>query len=460
MRHSITIFLLIFACLNGWSQENTEPDFRWGNSSFYNLNVGDSIVCNGTGLELLEITNHFNKIKIGKDTTWLKVSRRSLPSGLSNLRVYVADNVNVKNLTDDNEVHGLLTKDALICVSFNDKNMLDPLRYIFPVSYNDGFFWRGEEDSYIFSYLGKDNLAGSGGRYRSYEGIGIDLHDARGVEKHWIVAIENSEVVWIESENQGQTDQEACVLLKSESNPDIYYLYNHLYAKNIEVRAGQKLFRGELIGTGWGDEKWGHLQFVVLRSDSVPTYEKRFTNVVNFFPQFYELYFHQSFSLNKFFTKGKIEFGKEAPVNQNQKNILAYEMYSGKGWDMGRWNKTDKVEWIGEGEKGNARLRKTLFANSKAQSTNPKNYYDYRISVKNGVYRIRAQVGDLRLPSWQRIEFEGTDAGTFKQAAGDYIWTSERVVKITDYSINVRIYLDTESNKVAGLSEIVFQKAY
>jgi len=460
LRQIISIVFLIFACQFTRAQEDSKPDFQWGNSSYYNLNVGDSIVFNKMGIEVLSMFNHYNEIRIGKDTIWLKVSKRSLSLGSSDIRIFVADNINVKNLTDDKAVHGLLNKDVLLCVSKSEKNMLDPFQYVFPVSYNDGFLWKAEEDSHMFSYLGEDNSSTGPEKIQSYEGIGIDLHDARGLEKHWIVAIENSEVEWIETKNPDQTEQEACVLLKSESNPGIYYLYNHLYTKNIEVRPGQKLVRGELIGTCWGDIKWGHLQLLVIKSDTIPAYNDRFANSVNFFPQLYQLYYQQLFSLSKYFSKGKIEFGRPAPVNQNQKNTLAFESYSGKGWMLGKWDVADKVEWAGSGFKGNARLRKTLFAHTKAQSTNPENYYDYEINVQNGVYRIRVQVGDLELPSWQKVEFEGIDAGTFQLTAGEYNWTAERVVKIKDFNLSVRIYIDPTNQEVAGLSEIVFQKAY
>ncbi|MBW6492371.1 MAG: hypothetical protein K0B15_14405 [Lentimicrobium sp.] len=44
--------------------------------------------------------------------------------------------------------------------------------------------------------------------------------------------------------------------------------------------------------------------------------------------------------------------------------------------------------------------------------------------------------------------------------AGEFNWTGERVVKVYDGTLNVRIYTDTENEKVEGLSEIVFQRAY
>lgn len=459
MRLILLNILFLFAFLHGISQEDTEPDFVWGNVSYFNVNQGESIYFNAVEIKVLTLENQFNTIKIGEDTVCTKVSKRSLAVPGRGIRLFVADNKNVKGLTDDKHVHGLLTKDVLLAVCGLNRKMLDPNNYTFPISFNDGFLWSVEEDYYMFSYLGKRQNA-QGDYLRSYEGIGIDLHDARGIQKHWIVAIENSTVVWVEDEDIDEMDKEACVLLRSNSNPDIYYVYNHLYNKTLEVKKGQKLLRGELIGTAWGDKKWGHLQLLIVKSDSVPTYENRFHNSVNFFPQLYELYFKESFSFTKSFTRGIIEFGKGSEYNGNHKNSASYEVYLGKGWLLGKWNKTEKVESISKGEEGNVRLRKVLFSGKKAKSTNPENYYEYEVSVTNGVYRIRAEVGDLLLPSWQKIDFEGVTTATYSLAAGEQKWTNERVIKVTDHKLTIRVHVDSETNKVAGLSEIVFQRAY
>ncbi len=454
------ILILLFSFNLAFGQDSTEPDFSWGNSSYFNMAVGEAIVFNEVEIELLELENHYNKIRLGNDTLWLKVSRRNLPVALKGVRVFVADNKNVKHLTDDKSVHGLLNKDALLCLSCITENMLEPNNYHFPVSFNDGFSWSAEEERHMFSYLGE--IEGMNGKkaYRSYEGIGIDISDARGLDKHWVVAIENCTVVWIEDKNQDQMEEEACVLLKSEANPGIYYLYNHLYNKNVEVKTKQKLKRGELIGTSWGDKNWGHLQVLVIKSDSVPEYKNRFSNSVNFFPQLYELYFQKAYSFNKYFSKGKIEFGRPEGMNQNQKNTQAFEDYSGKGWILGMWNKADKVEWITQGNEGNVRLRKTLFRGSKAQSSNPKDYYEYEVNVRKGVYRTRVEVGDLVLPSWQKVEFEGVGAGSYSLKSGEKKWTNERVVTVSDYKLTIRIYVDSQGGKVAGLSQFVFQQVY
>lgn len=423
------------------------------------MNVGDNIEFNSVKIKVLEIDNHYNRISIGNDTLWIKLSRRTLPVSLNGVRLFVADNKNVKNIHDDNNLHALLSKDVLIGVSDANKKMLESNQYVFPISFNDGFLWSAEEDSYVFSFQ-NDSIGDNKKCCKSYEGIGIDLQDARGIEKHWIVAIENSTVIWIEDKKLDELGKDACVLLQSSSDSSIYYLYNHLYNKNIEVKEGQKLSKGELIGTAWGDDKWGHLQFVVLKSDSIPAYENRYANSVNFFPQFYELYFQHTYSANKSFTRGKIDFGQPSFSNRNQKNTSAFEEYSGKGWTLGTWNIADKVDHIELGEDGNARLQKTLFSNSGAKSRNPENYYEYQLNVRNGVYRVRAKVGDLVLPSWQKIDFEGVNAATYSLAAGEQKWTSEKVVKVSDSKLSIRIYIDSINNKVAGLSEIVFQRAY
>ena len=110
-------------------------------------------------------------------------------------------------------------------------------------------------------------------------GIDIDLHDVRGKEKHWVVAIENSRVVWVKDEDLDDDKKEACILLESESMVGIYYMYNHLYNKNIKVSVGDKLVRGEVLGTTWGDSLWGHLNLSVVKSDKLPTYETKVSSL-------------------------------------------------------------------------------------------------------------------------------------------------------------------------------------
>ncbi len=459
MKKIIFIFLVSLFVNRGNAQQNSEADFCWGNGRYFNLNIGEKISFNGTEVKLLQLKNHYNRLKIGNDTLWLKVSRRTLPVITDGLRVFVADNKNVKALTTDNQNHGLLTKDALLCISGFKEPLLDPAKFVFPVSFNDGYQWSMEEDSHMFAYLGRADWI-ENGYFRSHEGIDLDMHDARGIEKHWLVAIENSTVVWIEDEGLDEAGKEACVMLESESQPGIYYVYKHLYNKNVIVRQGQKLMRGEPIGTIWGDQLWGHLHFAVVKSDSVLSYQNRHFNLINAFPQLYELYFPDNYNFYRTFSKGRIYFGRPRSLNGNQKNATAFEDYLGKGWIIGDWNPTDKVEWVLKGNDGNVRLKKVLFENSEAECRNPQNFYDYEIQVQPGVYRVRAKVGDLILSSWQKIDFEGLTAGTFALKSGELTWTPEKIVKVEDGRLTVRIYFDEENKKVAGLNEIVFQKAY
>lgn len=459
----MTKFLIILIILLGFtveskSQNPTTPDFIWGNASYFNISNGESIFYDDTEIKLIQLENHFNQIKIGDDTIRIKVSRRTLPLQVGTLRIFVADNKNVKALATDKGIHGLLKKDALICISDDDSPLLDPNNYLFPISFSDGFLWSTEEDSYMFSYINLAERKSEGNS--SHAGIDFDLHDARGIEKHWIVAIENSTVVWVEDKYQDKAGKEACVLLESESQPGIYYLYKHLNNRKIEIKKGQKLKQGEPIGTIWDDEIWGHLTFSVIKSDTIPTVQNNSYNVINCFPQIFELYFKQSKGFSKKFTKGRIFFGKIRSQNGNQKNTNAFEEYSGKGWILGRWNTADKVDWTAKGNEGNVRLGKTMFAGSAAECTNPNNWYDYEINVHNGVYRIRAKMGDVALPTWQKIAFENIEAGVFNKGIGEFVWTSEKVVKVYDGKLTVRIFVDENNEKVAGISEIVFQTAY
>ena len=171
------------------------------------------------------------------------------------------------------------------------------------------------------------------------------------------------------------------------------------------------------------------------------------------------MYFSQNYNFVRNFSKGKISFALESNKNGDEKNILTFEEYSGKGWKLGKWNSADKVEYVSNTFRGNARLKKRLFEKEKAACVNPKNYYDFEINVRNGVYRIRANVGDLEQSTWQKVEFENVLAATYSLKSGEYKWTPERVVKVNDAKLTVRIYIDETNKKMAGISEIVFQKA-
>lgn len=451
----IILICLVFPIFILYSQNNTKPDFTFGNASYFNMNSGESVYFGNTEIKLLGIKNQFNRIKVETDTIQCRVSRRTPPVMVNGLRVFVADNFRIKTLAEFPETHGLLNKEAIICVSNANESLLNSFDYIFPVSFNDGFVWSGDEDSYLFSY----KIQGAKSRKSCFsEGIDFDMQEARGIEKHWIVATESSTVAWVYEDKY--LKNEASVLLQSSSQPDIFYLYSHLYSKRVEVRKGQQLEKGEILGTIWGDNNWGHLTFAVIKSDSVPEPGICAGNIVNVFPHFFGLYFQSSAIYSRNYRKGRLFFGKPNMYNGNQKNATVFEEYMGKGWITGDWNIAEKVETASKGTEGNTRLRKILFDGTVAEAKNPAGWYDYEICVPNNTYRIRTKLGDVELASWQKIAFEKVEVGIFTTEKGQFVWTPERVVKVTDGRLTVRIYIDETNEKVAGISEIVFQQAY
>lgn len=445
--------LLLFSAVFSFAQENTTPDFKWGQASYYNMKVGEEIFYNGNKVTFLQNIGNHSQFKVENDTVIIKVAQRSLPHMINAINIYVADNANLKELDYESSVHGLLTKDVLVCLTKNDEMLLDSRSSSFPVAFNDGYIWSGEEDRYVFAFLKKQGTAD----YYCYQGIGLDMTDARGVEKHWIVAMEDCLVVWVEENENRNT---SCVLLKSKNSEHIYYVYDELFEKNIQVKKGQELNMGELIGTAWGDENWGHVKIAVVYSTQTPEYVNRFNNVINFFPQLYQLYYNQIYGISRSFSKGKISFGRSPSLNRNVQNVTCFEDFFGKGWLLDKNNIAARVEWLTNGEEGNVRLSKTLFKGTKAAYTNPKDFYCYEINVPNGVYRIRAKVGDIEKESWQKISFEDVETKSFNLNPGVQDWTGEKVVRVTDHRLSIRVYVDPSGNKVAGLSELVFQQAY
>ena len=452
MLRKILLILFLISAVSGIAQQNTSPDFTWGNASYFNLAIGEKIIFNNIEVRLLDIQGRCNRIVVGDDTIWVDVAQRNLPSTADGMNLFVADNRNLKKLDSDSGIHGLLKKDALLCLTEIGTALVDPDQTIFPVAFNDGFIWSGEEESYIFSYQGNE-----GNDPNAFPGIGIDLSDSRGLEKHWIVAFEDCSVIWVED---GETDNSACVLLKSKKHDGIYFVYDRLYKKNIEVRKGQELRRGELIGTAWGDNSWGHLQLAVVYSETEPDYASRYRNCVNFFPQLYVLYYNQTYGISRTFSKGQIEFGRAPYLNRNVQNASGFTEFFGKGWVLDRNNIAGRMEWVARGDEGNVRLSKTLFKGTSAKYTNPENYYCYTINVQNGVYRIRARIGDIEKKSYQKISFDGVETPYYELPAGQQKWTAEKVVRVTDYKLNVRVFIDATGKTVAGLSEIVFQQSY
>ncbi len=457
MRLILILFLLVAAFPGKPAPANPQGDsFTWGNTTYLNLRAGEAVTYEGVEIELLRMHNHYNLLRVGEDTTWLKVSYRSPAMVLGNLTLFVADNRLVASASADPQVHGLLTKDVLLAVSPAGLPLIDKWEFSFPVSFTGGYIWRNDEDSYMFSYQGAGNA--KPGKYLFFPGVALDMLNARASEKHAILAMEAGKVVWVDTRVRDSEQPKATVCIESASSPGIYYIYQNLYSRNLLVSKNQSVVRGDPVGFIWGDGNRENLTLGIVRRDSVPTPASLTRNTLNFFPQLMELYYGRQPVSGQMFTKGQISFGKPAGTQGNIKNVSAFEEYQGTGWILGNWNIADKVEWVSGKQLGNARLSKVLFHGQPAECTNPHPWYDYRINVKNGVYRIRALVGDCFQPTWQKVEFNGVSAGTFKTTAGEFTWTPEKIIRVKEGQLNVRLVLG-EPSQLSGISEIVFQLA-
>lgn len=445
---SILFILFSYSFLKAQTAKPGEPDCRWGNAMYFNMNAGDSIRFNEKVIRLLEVKSHGCRVKIGNDSLWLTLSRRTLPLVAGNIRIFLADNRNIRAAVQNQATHSLLKKEALICISDFQQPLLDPQQYVFPVSFNDGFVWNTEDANPLFSFQVKTNPSGMKW-VETQDGINFDLTGARGLEKHWLVAMENSTVVWIKPEN----DKAVAVLLQSRSNSKIFYCYRGLYNRTLEVREGQNLLRGELIGTGWGNETRCFVRFSVVYADTIPSGPENLP-VLNFFPQLFERCFNHSLSLSRSFVKGNIKFGKNPGSN-----LLAFEEYSGRGWILGAWNPAARVEAASNGIQANARLNSVMFPGTSIECRNPQEWFDYEINVRNGAYRVRAKVGDAGKASWQKLVFEGVAAGTYSLDKNEFRWSPERIVKVTDGKLTLRFFVEETGSVPAGISEIVFQRA-
>lgn len=448
----------MFLSLSGAVAPSEQPEdaFRWGNATYFNLAQGEVLTFEGHEIELLRMHNHFNLLRVGSDTAWLKVSYRSPNTILGHLQVFIADNRHVASVSGDPQLHGLLKKDALVAVAPSDQPLTDRWLFAFPVSFTDGYLWKNDEDSYMFSYQG--SVVPYQETSLHFPGVALDMVHARGTDKHAILAMEAGKILWVESRDRVSLQPKASICMESEASPGIYHIYRNLDNRKVLVNKNQNVVRGDALGYIWGDGNQENLMLTVVHSATAPEPGETPRNAVNFFPQLLDMYYGHQPVASQVFTKGQIHFGNPAGIHGNVKNVSAFEEYQGMGWILGKWNIADKVEWISSRVMGNARLSKVLFRGQPAECTNPENHYDYLINVKNGVYRIRASVGDLYLPTWQKVEFEGVSAGTFHLGKGEFTWTSEKVVRVRDGNLNVRIYTG-DNNQVAGIREIVFQQA-
>jgi murein DD-endopeptidase MepM/ murein hydrolase activator NlpD len=210
---------------------------------YVNLNIGDSLPYLGKSVTLSGVTNNIATDSVDVETRKLTLARLALPTVINGVRVFVADTRPAGSRTADEKypmVHAALLGDALLCLSDPARPLLDPERFAFPVSRDDGFRWSMAENSHMFAYLRPQ---------RSHEGIDIDLTAARGKEIHVLVAIEDGTVQWVE---YGQAP-ETCLLLESASQPGLYYIYQHLSRVKVFVQLAQSVRRGERLAYIWGD---------------------------------------------------------------------------------------------------------------------------------------------------------------------------------------------------------------
>lgn len=450
------IILIVCLILLKASNSFSSDQVTFGNAVYVDLAVGESFKYMDRTIRVIKLKNHLSLIQVENEQQWLEVAKRSLPVTIGGLRIFVSDQINVKNLTSDPEKHNLLNKDVLLCISDPAKPLLDPSKFTFPISRADGYEWKMEENSHMFAYLGLSEWIAPG-YYRSHEGMDLNMHEARGKEIHPLIAIEAATVVMVADSNTTHT-YDGCIILKSDTQENIYYVYKHTHPKTHKVKVGQKVKKGQILSYIWGDDVWGHLHFAVVYRTETPTYKNRYKNLLNFFPQFYELHFGNLKPAEKTRNEGRFFFGHKKELCRNFKKLDEFTPLTGYGWKLGEWCISRKVEEAESDFEGNARLRKVLHTGTKAESKNPQSYYDFEIAVENGDYLVSATVGDAFLPSGQRVFFEGTAAGLFKtDQTCSYKKTGDFKVKVSDNALTLRLEL-IDKEQLAGIKELNFKK--
>jgi murein DD-endopeptidase MepM/ murein hydrolase activator NlpD len=460
---------LILACAVGalvlpvlaWGANNTAlkkserpPPIQWGNAVYVDLAVGESYHYKDRTVTLLAIEGNSAWIDVEGTRESLVVARRELPKVVAGVRIFLADNRVVATLTTDSafpRTHGLTTRDALLCLSDASQPLLDPARFTFPISRSDGYEWSMEENGHMFAYMGQ---------FRSHEGMDFNLHDARGLERHALCAIESGTVRWVETKLAKKN--EACVLLESDAQPGLYYIYQHLNRAKVHVTSGQKVARGQSIGYIWGDNRWGHFHFaVVARSDAPPVFTHRYENVLNAFPALFELWHGTLEAPARTWREGEFEFARHRWLNGNRQRISSYDNVVGYGWRLGAWCAAGKVEFSSHADKtmpgGVALLRKTMHTDTPYPAKNPLDYFDFEVAVENGTYAVGAVFGSRDDRTWQRVTFEQTEAGVFALEAGESARTPRKQVTVADGRLTMRVFLK-DAETAAGVNTFSFKR--
>lgn len=413
----------------------------WGNAIYADLAVGQSCGFLGRQVRLVAVQGDHCTIAVDGVSARLRMARRDRPKIVNGVRTFVADTRAVAQLTTDQafpSTHGAMKRDALLCLSDPARPLLDPARFTFPISRDNDYRWTMDENSGMFAYLSPE---------RSHEGIDLNLHEARGAELHPLVAIEDGTVRWARPTGR---PQEACLLLESTAQPGLYYVYQHLNVDRLQVKSGDTVQRGQRLAYIWGDWRWGHLHFAVLATDAAPGYAERYANVLNCFPQLYELWHGSLEPVAPPVTSGRFRFAEIYYRCEGRLRLHAFSDTVGYGWLLGDWCAAGSVEYLRNHQPGqSARSSKIMHAESGAPALNPDGWLDFEVAVENGRYRVEAEVGDAYADTRQRIAFEGVDAGSFALAAGQLQWTPSRIVGVQDGRLTVRIYLIDQMAKAA-----------
>lgn len=435
------------------NNDNPLSTYQWGNTTYVDFAVGDSYIFQGKKVTLVALDANYAIVNVGDTEKRLIKVVRALPTVMEGVRVFVADTRITKELTTDPEVHGLLQKDALIALSDASKPLLDPDQYTFPVGRIDGYNWHMEESSGMFSYYGEPWRAREGMDYfRSHEGIDFDIHEGRGVEKHPLVAMEDGTIVLAMDTN----DDEACIIMASASNPNVYYVYQHMNNRLYFVEEGQKVKKGDKLGYIWGDGVWGHLHLSVVYRDEVPGYRGRYTNTFNFFPQMYELWHGDLELRSKVWENEHFTFIQEKSEVGNKLRFAAYDEIVGYGWRIGDWCTAAAMQRHPR-HSGSMAFKKTLHKGHPAEAVNPEDHYDFEVAVKTGNYKVRVKVGDVLHPTWQKISVNGVPAGTIELEKDQFEWTEEVTAEAPDGHLTVRFHLKDEKTH-AGVSALKFTR--
>ncbi|MCB1122755.1 MAG: peptidoglycan DD-metalloendopeptidase family protein, partial [Verrucomicrobiae bacterium] len=371
--------------------------------------------------------------------------RRVLPSVVNGVRLYLCDTRLMANYTVPGPygTRNGVTKDALLCMSDPRKPLLDPDRFVFPIDRSDGFNWSMAENSHTYAFLHPG---------RQHEGTDISLADGKANPVHALVAFEEATVAWVHP----HSGEQACICLESRSTPGVYYIYQHIEAATVSVKTGDSIRKGTKLGYIWGDNSWGHLHFGIVGWGDEPVFDTRYANSIPAFAMLYELWNDDLELRPKIWSWGMWTFVRNRATVQNVKRQNAFDEKLGYGWLLGDWCPAKKVEPVeGKDQFSSALLKKTLFAESVSAATNPKDFYDFEIAVPNGNYSVNLLLGDVYQPTWQRVEIEGIDAGTYDLPPNALSWVGEKRARVEDGRLTVRIHLKDDAT-YASLSELSF----